>query len=125
MCTDMSTTLPLQRDGRIKAYAALVRTRTSLAPEIPTMGEVGLGELDIAFWRGLWVPKGTPKQTIAKLNSAVVEALADATVRRRIGELNQEISARELQTPEGFGALHRAEIEKWWPIIKAANIKTE
>jgi tripartite-type tricarboxylate transporter receptor subunit TctC len=124
MCTDMTTTLPLARNGSIKGYAVLSKNRLSTVPEIPTMDEVGLPGLDIAFWRSLWAPKRTPKDIIAKLNSAVIEALADTAVSRRIAEVNQEIPAREQQTPEALIALQKADVEKWWPIIKA-NIKGE
>ena len=79
----------------------------------------------ISVWRALWAPKGTPKNIIGKLNAAVVDALADPAVRSRITDLGQEIPTRDEQTPEALGALHKAEIERWWPIIKAANIKPE
>jgi tripartite-type tricarboxylate transporter receptor subunit TctC len=79
----------------------------------------------ISFWHGLWVPKGTPAPVIAKLNGAIVEALADPAVRQRLTDLGQVIATREQQTPAALAAYHKAEIEKWWPIIKAANIKVE
>ena len=89
------------------------------------MDEAELSGFYVSIWQGLWVPKGTPKDIIAKLNSAVVDALASPTVRQRYAEIVQEIPAREQQVPEALGALQRAEIEKWWPIIKAAGIKGE
>jgi tripartite-type tricarboxylate transporter receptor subunit TctC len=95
------------------------------APEIPTIDEAGLPGFYTSNWRALWVPKGTPKETAAKLNAAVVEGLNDPAVRSRLADLGQEIPPREQQTPEALAAFHRAEIEKWWPIIKAANIKAE
>jgi tripartite-type tricarboxylate transporter receptor subunit TctC len=111
------------RDGKIRAYAVTAKTRLPSAPEIPTVGEAGVPGLDISVWYGLWAPKGTPVDIIAKLSAATMAALADAGVRQRFGELGLEIPARELQTPEALGAHHKAEIEKWWPVIKAANIK--
>jgi tripartite-type tricarboxylate transporter receptor subunit TctC len=99
------------------------KARWPAALEVPTMDEVGAPGMYISFWNGLWVPKGTPRDVIAKLNGAVVEALADPAVRQRLTELGQVIATREEQTPEALAAFHKAEIEKWFPIIKAANIK--
>jgi tripartite-type tricarboxylate transporter receptor subunit TctC len=84
-----------------------------------------IDQLQITSWHGLWVPKGTPRDIIAKLNGAVVEALADPTVRRRLADLANETVPREQQTPAALAAWQKAEIEKWWPIIKAAGIKAE
>ena len=89
------------------------------------MDEVGLPGFHTVNWTALWAPKGTPADVIGKLNAAVVTALADPSVRARLAEPGQEIFARDQQTPEALGALHRAEIARWWPIIKAANIKGE
>jgi tripartite-type tricarboxylate transporter receptor subunit TctC len=113
------------RDGKIRAYAVTAKARMPSAPEIPTVDEAGFPGLDISVWYGLWAPKGTPVDIIAKLSAAVMAALADAGVRQRFGELGLEIPARELRTPAALGAHHKAEIEKWWPIIRAANIKGE
>ena len=116
---------PLARAGTIKAFAVTDKARLAAAPEIPTVDEAGVPGLHIAIWHALWMPKGTPGSVIAKLNAAVVAALADAGVRKRLADLGQEIPPREQQTPAALVAYHKAEIEKWWPIIKAANIKGE
>jgi tripartite-type tricarboxylate transporter receptor subunit TctC len=119
------TSLPQVRAGSVKAYAVTAKSRLAAAPDIPTVDEAGLPGFYISNWHALWVPKGTPKNVIAKLNAAVVDALADPTVRARLADLGQEIFPRDQQTPEALGALQKAEIEKWWPIIKAAGIKGE
>ena len=120
-----SNSLQHVRDGKIRAYAVTAHARLPSAPDIPTVAEAGLPALDISVWYGLWAPKGTPKDIIAKLNGAVVQALSDPTVRQRFGELGLDIPPRERQTPDALAAYHKAEIEKWWPIIKGANIKIE
>ena len=125
MIGDLITNLPQVRAGTIKSYAVTAKTRLAVAPEIPTVDEAGLPGLYVSFWHGLWAPKGTPKDIIGKLNAAVVSALADPTVRQRLVDLGQEIYPHEQQTPEALGAFQKAEIEKWWPIIKAAGIKPE
>jgi tripartite-type tricarboxylate transporter receptor subunit TctC len=125
MIDQAANSLPQVRAGTIKAYAVTDKVRLAAAPDIPTVDEAGVPGLHIAIWHALWMPKGTPKAIIDKLNAAVVETLADAGVRERLAQLGQEIPAREQQTPQALFAHHRAEIEKWWPIIKAANIKGE
>jgi tripartite-type tricarboxylate transporter receptor subunit TctC len=117
--------LPHVRVGAIKAYAVAAKTRLAAAPDIPTVDEAGLPGFYMAGWQALWVPKGTPATAIGRLNAAVVEAMANPTVRSRLADLGQQIFPREQQTPEALGTFHKAEIEKWWPIIKAANIKAE
>jgi tripartite-type tricarboxylate transporter receptor subunit TctC len=124
-CGDASNVMPFARSGKLRAYAVMNKTRWFNATDIPTMDEVGVPGLEIPFWNGLWAPKGTPKDVIARLNAAVVETLADPAVHKRLTELGLEIPPRDQQTPEALAAYHKAEIEKWWPIIKAANIKPQ
>ena len=120
-----ASSLPQVRAGRIKAYAVMSGNRLSAAPEIPTVDEAGLPGFHFSLWFALWAPKGTPKDAIAKLNDAVVSALADPVIRQKLSDQSMELMPRERQTPEALGRFHRAEIEKWWPIIKAAGIKGE
>jgi tripartite-type tricarboxylate transporter receptor subunit TctC len=117
--------LPQIRAGRIKPYAIAAKSRMALAPGIPTTDEAGLPGFYLSYWHGLWAPRGTPKDIIETLNAAVVAALAEPAVRQRLSDVGQEIFRPEQQRPESLGALQKAEIEKWWPIIKAANIKAE
>jgi tripartite-type tricarboxylate transporter receptor subunit TctC len=120
-----ANSLPQVRAGTIKAFAVTAKTRLAAAPDIPTVDEAGLPGLYVSVWHGLWVPKATPPDVVAKLAGAVVAALADAKVRARLEELGQDLPPKEQQTPEGLGAMQKAEIEKWWPLIKAAGIKVE
>jgi tripartite-type tricarboxylate transporter receptor subunit TctC len=122
---NLVTSLPQIREGNIKALAVTSKTHLAAAPEIPTVDEVGLPKFYVTTWQGVWGRKGIPQNVIAKLNSAIVTALADPTVRMRLGELGFEIFPRDQQTPEALRALQRAEIEKWWQIIRAAGIKAE
>jgi tripartite-type tricarboxylate transporter receptor subunit TctC len=117
--------LPQIRAGRIKPYAITAKSRMALAPNVPTTDEAGLPGFYLSYWHGLWAPRGTPKDVIETLNAAVVAALAEPSVRERLGDIGQEIFPREQQRPESLGALQKAEIEKWWPTIKAAGIKPE
>jgi tripartite-type tricarboxylate transporter receptor subunit TctC len=113
------------RFGSIRPYAITDRKRLSAAPDIPTVDEAGLPGFYMTLWNGLWVPKGTPKEAVNKLNAAVVEALSDPAVKQRLVDLGLEIPERDQLTPEALAAWHKAEAAKWWPIIKAANIKPE
>src|SRR5215475_6180909 len=121
----LSNSLPQLQAGAIKSYAVMAETRAIAAPDIPTVDEAGLPKLYLPVWNGMWAPKGTPKDIISKLSKAVVESLADTTVRQRLADIGQQIYPREQQTPEALGAYHKAEIEKWWPIVKAAGIKAD
>jgi tripartite-type tricarboxylate transporter receptor subunit TctC len=123
--TDPVAAMPQVRAGTIKAYGVTTSTRLLSAPDIPTLDEAGLPGFDLSLWQGLWVPKGTPNDIIAKLNTAAVEALADPGVQQRLTALGVGIIPRDRQTPEALAAFQKAEIEKWWPIIKAAGIKAE
>jgi tripartite-type tricarboxylate transporter receptor subunit TctC len=125
MVDQASNSLPQVRGGKIKAYAVTAKTRLSAAPEIPTVDEAGLPGLYVSVWFGIWAPKGTPHDIVAKLNAAMVASLADPTVRQRLADLGQEIVPREQQSSEALAAFHKAEAEKWWPLVKAAGIKPE
>jgi len=120
-----SNSIPQVRAGKIRAYAVTSKTRLAAAPDIPTVDEAGLPGLYVSVWFGIWAPKGTPHDIVAKLNAAMQSSLADPTVRQRLADLGQEIVPREQQTPEALAAFHKAETEKWWPLVKAAGIKPE
>jgi len=113
------------RNGQIRAYAVMAKSRWAAAADIATVDEAGVPGLYSSFWHGFWVPKGTPNDSIVKLNAAVVEALADPVVRQRLADQGQDIWSREKQRPEALRAYQKGEIEKWWPIIKAAGIKAQ
>ena len=119
------TSLPQVRSGLIKAYAVTAKSRLTAAPDIPTVDEAGLPEFYFSIWYALWSSRGTPKNVITKLNAAAREAMADPAVRARLADLGVDIPPPEQQTPEALGVLQKSEIEKWWPIIKTANIRAE
>jgi tripartite-type tricarboxylate transporter receptor subunit TctC len=118
-----SAALSVAKGGGVRAYAVTAKQRLGSAPDIPTVDEAGLPGFHVSIWQAVWAPKGTPKEAITKLNAAIAGALADPAVQKRLAEIGQEMPTKEQMTPEGFGAFHKAEMEKWTPIIKAANIK--
>ena len=125
MSTAPSIALPHIRDGAIKTYAVLAKDRMATAPDIPTSDEAGLPEFYFSVWAGLWVPKGTPRDIIDRLTAGLRDALADPVIRQRLAALAIESPPPGELGPETLGALHKAEIEKWWPIIRAAGLKGE
>ncbi|HEY2530552.1 MAG TPA: tripartite tricarboxylate transporter substrate-binding protein [Xanthobacteraceae bacterium] len=117
-----AVSLPHVQSGALKAYAVTAKNRIAVAPDIPTADEAGLPGFEFSFWHAMWAPKGTPQPIVDKLNAALVAALADPATRKKLIDLAQVIYPREQQTPQALHAFQRAEIDKWWPIIKAAGI---
>jgi tripartite-type tricarboxylate transporter receptor subunit TctC len=120
-----ASSLPQVRAGQIKCFAVTAKSRLASAPEIPTAEEAGVPDFFASVWIALFAPKGTPRDVTTKLSAAVFNALADPTVRARYADLGLQIPKRDQQSPEALRAFQKAEIERWWPIIKAANIKGE
>ena len=125
MVVQAAVTLPQARAGAVKILANLSPARSPVVPGVATSDESGIPGLYASGWFGLFAPRGTPKDIIARLNAAMVFALADPTVRARFSDLGLDIAPREQQTPEALASYNKAEIEKWWPVIKAAGIKAE
>jgi tripartite-type tricarboxylate transporter receptor subunit TctC len=123
MIDTAANSLPQVRAGTIKAFAVTSAQRLAAAPDIPTVDEEGLPGLHALNWQAVFLPKGTSPEIVARLNAAIVAALADANVRQKLADIGQQIFPRDQQTPDALRAFHRAEIEKWWPLIKAANLK--
>jgi tripartite-type tricarboxylate transporter receptor subunit TctC len=122
-CLEAGQTLGNYRGGKFKVFAVMSKERFAAAPEVPTVDEAGAPGLHFPFWHGMWAPKNTPKPVIARLNAAVVAAFADPATQKRFKDVGMEAPPREQQSPEALYAWHKAEIEKWWPMIQAAGIK--
>jgi tripartite-type tricarboxylate transporter receptor subunit TctC len=120
-----SNSIAQVRAGTIRAYAVTADKRVDSAAEIPTTDEAGLPGFHMTLWSGFWVPKGTPKDIVGKLNGAAVEALSDPAVRKKLGDLGLDMPPKDQLSPEALGTWQKAEIAKWWPMIKSANIKME
>lgn len=125
MVDQLSNSVPQIKADTIRAYAVAANKRSPAVPQIPTTDEAGLPGFYGALWHGLWAPKGTPPDVIAKINAAVKQALADPAVIKRLADLGQEIVSAEQQTPEALAKFQQAEMDKWYPIVKAANMKGE
>ena len=125
MCDFAGNSLPIARNGQVKPYAVMAKQRWFAAPDVPTFAEMGVAGLEMSFWHGLWAPKGTDKAIVAALNAAARAAFADQTIKQRYVDMGQELPTPEQQTPEALARFHKMETDKWWPIIKAANIKMQ
>ena len=119
-CSEASQTLAHVRAGKMKAFTVLSEQRWAPLPDVPTMKEIASADITLPFWHGLWAPKNTPKDAIAKLNAAVITVFAEPAVQQRIAALGMVIPSAAEATPEALAAYHKAEVEKWWPVIKNA-----
>jgi tripartite-type tricarboxylate transporter receptor subunit TctC len=124
-CDLAANSLPQQRNGNIKAYAVMAKQRWFAAPDVPTTDEAGVPGVYVSTWHGIWAPKGTPEDVIAKLNAAAQAAMADPVTRKRIADLGMDLPPADLRTPKAFAAFHKSEVDKWHPIVRAAGVKAQ
>ena len=122
-CLEVSQTLPHVRAGKFKTYGVAAKKRSPAAPDTPTLEEAGVPNVELVFWHGLWAPKGTPAAVVDKLNGAVRKAFADPAVKKRFDSIGHEIPSEDQLTPAALAKFHKAELDKWWPIMKEAGIK--
>jgi tripartite-type tricarboxylate transporter receptor subunit TctC len=125
MFDQAANALNLVKSGTVKAYAVMSKERWSALPDVPSIDESGTPGLYVAYWHAMWAPKGTPKDIVAKLNAAVVHALADPAVKERLAAVGHDVMPASQQSPQALAAYHKAEIAKWWPIIKASGLKAQ
>jgi tripartite-type tricarboxylate transporter receptor subunit TctC len=125
MCAEASQTLAHVKAGKVKAFAVMGRKHYAGLPEVPTMEEMGITGMDISFWHGMWGPKGMPKEIVDKLNAAAIQALEDPVVQKRVAALGMTIPEKNELTPQALHDFHKAEVDKWWPIIKSYGIKLQ
>ena len=121
-CDLAANSLAQTRAGNIKALAVMTKTRWSAAPNVPTAEEAGFPGLNFATWQGFWAPRGTPSDVVARLNTAANAAMADPAVQQRIAGMGMDLPPADLRTPAAFAQFYKAEIEKWYPIVKASGI---
>jgi len=124
-CDLAANSLSQFKSGNIKVYAVMSKQRWFAAPDVPTADEAGVPDVHVGTWHGLWMPKGTPEDVIARVNAAALAAMADPAVQKRIADLGMDLPPADIKTPAAFGAFHKAEVEKWYPIVKAAGVKAE
>ena len=124
-CDLAANSLPQLKNGNIKAYAVMSKARWFAAPDVPTADEAGVPGVHVSTWHGFWAPKGTPADVVAKINAAALAAMADPATRQRIADLGMDLPPPDQRTPAAFAAFHKAEVEKWFPIVKAAGVKAE
>lgn len=123
-CLEVSQTLPHVRSGKMKAFGVAADKRSPTAPDVPTLEQAGVPNVELVFWHALWAPKGTPKPIVDKLNDAVRKAFADPGVQKRFEPLGHVIPPEDQLSPEALATFHKGELDKWWPVIKAAGIKS-
>jgi tripartite-type tricarboxylate transporter receptor subunit TctC len=124
-CDLAANSLSQFKSGNLKVYAVMSKQRWFAAPDVPTTDEAGVPDVHVGTWHGLWMPKGTPEDVVARVNAAARAAMDDPAVKKRIADLGMDLPPADIKTPAAFAAFHKAEVEKWYPIVKAAGVKAE